>query len=168
MDFACDRAQRYHAVLAARCDFSVMLCQFVELASSSSVLLGLASGVPGLQRTVMGVAAVVAGLALATRAHRRMAWHKAKQERFSMLARRLPADAAKGSEELLAEVRAEREDIEKDDGPAFECLSVACHNAVCLSRGWTHGLYPLTWWQRHVLTWFPARYDGPAAPSATE
>ena len=37
------------------------------------LLLGLTASVPGLQRLVLGAAAVVAGLAMASRAHRRMA-----------------------------------------------------------------------------------------------
>lgn len=170
MEFGVEKSKRYHTERAFHHQTMAVCFQVVELCASSAVLFNWLSAVPTIQHAVLGLSAIVAGLALVHQCLKAQAWHMEKKGAFSELAKLFPVDLAKGDEALYERIRNAREEIEKTDGKLCECLDVRCHNEECLSRGWPEQCYPLTWWQRNVLVYLNVGYRGPVRPtsSATE
>lgn len=154
--FAICCSKRYHAHRMAWHQGMAYALQFVELCATSSVLLGLFG--EKWRQAMLGLGAIVAGMSLVQLAGKHLQWHAAKKEAFGELMKRIPVDEEDGTEELLREIVARREEIEKDDDAGFRCLDVLCHNEECLAQGLEKFMKPLSFWQRYVGTILPLKY----------
>ncbi len=155
-------SQRYHAHRMAWHQGMVFFLQFVELFTTFSVLLSFHG--ERWQRVMLWIGFIMGSMSLVQLANKHLQWHAAKKGAFGELMKAIPANEESGTEKVLQEIVARREEIEKDDTVGFRCLDVLCHNEECLARGLNNDIIHLSWWQRHVGLILPINFF-PSSPT---
>lgn len=162
LKFDLERGRRYYGAMRNRCAALSLALQAVIALSASATFLGMLAEIsPALQRGFGLCAAATSCLALAKRAGKRADLYTLKLAKFSALLMEFPEDPARWSVDLMERLTKSRLAVEADEGPLCECLDVICHNQLCLATGREEQMRPLSWFQEHVLKYFPVRYKPP-------
>jgi len=156
--FAVDLSIRYHNHMINTMTFvsNILKQMFCIIAGIYAGVLFAMGFIPEL--TIILVVANVMIFSWIKSASNSVKFHTNKRTLFYLLKKHFPKDLLKGTEELTTFIRNEREDIEKDDTKGFPCLDVICHNDVCIDRGLTNAVCPLTWVQRNIGRIIPINY----------
>jgi hypothetical protein len=105
----------------------------------------------------IAITAVVSILALTLDAGKNAVHNTKKMSSFTILFVKIPAVYDNITEEQYKLWHTERCEIDNDGSIHIPCLSVICHNDICLKNG-IDDFHPLSWFERNVGKYFPFPY----------
>jgi len=167
-EFAAQRAVRYHGHRILFWTTTLKASEVLEFVLSASAFAALWQKVPSVALVLTFVSTFVSGLVLCFQASTRLKNNLSQRNLFYEHLKLFPSDPEKRTADLLDRIKNSRLSIQKNDGTQFPCLSVRCHNELCMAIGRPDRIEPLTWFQKHIGSIFPIPYDGRKPPQRSE
>lgn len=158
-EFSARRAIRYHEYRIRFWLTLLRASEILEFLLGASAFVSLLAKIPSLAMTLTFVSTLLAGLVICFQASTRVKDNITQRNRFYDHLRLFPSDESLRTSDLLDRIIASRNNIQKDDGVLFPCLSVRCHNDECQAMGRLDECHKMTWFQKHIGSILPISYE---------
>ena len=165
LNFEIDRSIRYCDHRIFFWNFFAKSAQVLEALTASAAFVSLFAEWTTIAHICIAITAVVSILAFTLKAVENTRFNVEKKSKFSELAIKIPGNLNNVTEEQYEIWRAERLMIDNDESTHIPCLSVICHNEVCLAKK-IDDFYPLSFFEEHVGKYIPIPYRSRRTPKA--
>ena len=146
------------------CDYRIFfwqflskMAQFLEFITSSAAFILLFQNGTTMAHILIAITAVVSILVFILDATKNARHNMEKMSKFTKLFVKVPVVYDKVTEKQYEIWCTERYEIDNDGSTHIPCLSVICHNDICLRKGIDDD-HPLSRFERTIGKYFPFPY----------